>query len=190
MTKREIIDLQQRIGATPDGFWGPRSIAACQAHLKQLAPKLNPWPASTQAALQAFYASPGDESQLVALNVVDYGVRYDDQPVRSIRCHRKVADSLERILAGLADIPQGRDVLNRYAGCYNNRPMRGGSLPSLHARGAAVDLDPGDNRNKQAWPTSATMPIEVMEIFAMEGWTCAGAAWGRDAMHFQATFNQ
>lgn len=187
MNRQEIINLQQRIGATPDGFWGPRSIAACQAHLKQLAPKLNHWPASTQAALQAFYGSPGDESQLVAINVVDYGVRYDDQPVRSIRCHRKVADSLERILAGLADIPQGRDVLKRYAGCYNNRPMRGGSLPSLHARGAAVDLDPGDNRNRQAWPTSATMPIEVMEIFSMEGWTCAGAAWGRDAMHFQAT---
>lgn len=187
MNRQEIINLQQRIGATPDGFWGPRSIAACQAHLKQLAPKLTPWPASTQAALQAFYESPGDESQLVAINVVDYGVRYDDQPVRSIRCHRKVADSLERILAGLADIRQGRDILKRYAGCYNNRAMRGGSLPSLHARGAAVDFDPDTNRNRQAWPTSATMPIEVMEIFAMEGWTCAGAAWGRDAMHFQAT---
>lgn len=187
MNRQEIINLQQRIGATPDGFWGPRSIAACQAHLKQLAPKLNPWPASTQAALQAFFGSPGDESQLVALNVVDYGVRYDDQPVRSIRCHRKIADSLERILAGLADIPQGRAALKLYAGCYNNRQMRGGSLPSLHARGAAVDLDPGENRNRQAWPTSATMPIEVMEIFAMEGWTCAGSAWGRDAMHFQST---
>ena len=187
MNRQEIINLQQRIGATPDGFWGPRSIAACQAHLKQLRPSTSIWPSTTQAALQGFYGSPGDESQLVALNVVDYGVRYDNQPVRSIRCHRKIADSLERILAGLADIPQGRAALKLYAGCYNNRPMRGGSLPSLHARGAAIDLDPGENRNKQAWPTSATMPIEVMEIFTMEGWTCAGAAWGRDAMHFQAT---
>ena len=187
MTNEQIKAIQVKIGTEPDGFWGPRSIAACQAHLKTLEPKVNPWPASTQAALQGFYGDPGDEEQLVNLNVAAYGVRYDGQPVKSIRCHDKVADSLDRILAKLSDIPQGRDVLKQYAGCFNNRLMRGGSLPSLHARGAAIDLDPATNRNRQAWPTSATMPIEVMEIFAAEGWTCAGAAWGRDAMHFQAT---
>jgi hypothetical protein len=31
------------------------------------------------------------------------------------------------------------------------------------------------------------MPIEVMECFAREGWLSAGAFWGYDAMHFQAT---
>jgi hypothetical protein len=31
------------------------------------------------------------------------------------------------------------------------------------------------------------MPIQVMEEFAKEGWLAAGAFWGRDAMHFQAT---
>jgi hypothetical protein len=187
MKRDQIIEMQKRIGVTPDGFWGPRSIAACLAHLRQLRPSTSIFPSTSQAALQGFFGSPGDESQLVNLNCIEYGVRYDSQPVRSIRCHHKVANSLERILAGLADIPAGRDVLTRYAGCYNNRPMRGGSLPSLHARGAAIDLDPDTNRNKQAWPASATMPIEVMEVFASEGWTCAGAAWGRDAMHFQAT---
>ena len=65
--------------------------------------------------------------------------------------------------------------------------MRGGSLPSLHARGAAIDLDPGTNGLHTPWPTRATMPLEVMECFAREGWLAAGAFWGRDAMHFQAT---
>ena len=187
MTRSQIIKLQQRIGTSPDGFWGARSIAACQWHLKQLAPLNNPWPASSQASLQSFYGSPGDESQLVALDVRAYGVEYNGEPVRSIRCHRRVASSLGRILAGLSAIQEGRDVLRRYAGCYNDRLMRGGLLPSLHARGAAIDLDPDTNRLRQSWPSSATMPIEVMEIFAREGWTCAGAEWGRDAMHFQAT---
>lgn len=187
MTRDQIIDLQKRIGTTPDGIWGAKSIAACQAHLKALEPKVNPWPESTQAALQAFYGDAGDEEQLVNLNVAAYGVRYDGKPVKSIRCHRRVASSLGRILAGLSAIQEGRDVLRRYAGCYNDRLMRGGLLPSLHARGSAIDLDPDTNRLRQAWPTSATMPIEVMEVFAAEGWTCAGAAWGRDAMHFQAT---
>jgi len=57
----------------------------------------------------------------------------------------------------------------------------------LHARGAAVDFDPDRNGNKVSWPLSASMPIAVMEAFAREGWLSAGAFWGRDAMHFQAT---
>jgi hypothetical protein len=65
--------------------------------------------------------------------------------------------------------------------------MRGGSLPSLHARGAAIDLDADNNGNHVAWPVRATMPLEVMEAFAREGWLSAGAAWLRDGMHFQAT---
>ena len=69
----------------------------------------------------------------------------------------------------------------------NNRSMRGGSLPSLHARGAAIDLMPDQNANHTPWPSAATMPMEVMEAFAREGWLSAGAFWGRDAMHFQAT---
>ena len=65
--------------------------------------------------------------------------------------------------------------------------MRGGYTPSLHARGAAIDFDSYDNGNSTHWPVGATMPIGVMEEFAREGWVAAGAFWGRDAMHFQAT---
>jgi len=187
MNRDEIKALQEKIGAVPDGFWGARSIAACQEYLRKLRPSTSIWPSTSQAALQGFYGSPGDEEQLVNIDVSSYGVRYDEKPVKTIRCHHKVADSLERIISKLSEIPQGRYALKQYAGVYNDRPMRGGSLPSLHARGAAIDLDPSTNRNRQAWPVSATMPIEVMEIFAAEGWTCAGSAWGRDAMHFQAT---
>jgi hypothetical protein len=70
---------------------------------------------------------------------------------------------------------------------FNNRPMRGGSLPSLHARGAAIDLAPSTNQFRESWPRSANMPIEVMEAFSREGWVAAGAHWGYDAQHFQAT---
>jgi len=187
MTRQEITETQRRIGTVPDGFWGAKSIAACQKHLRALMPNPKPWPASSQAALTAFYGAPGDESQLIGISVTGLGVKYEGQAVRSIRCHRKVADSLLRIVTALSQIPEGREIIGKYAGVYNNRPMRGGSLPSLHARGAAIDLDPGSNRNKQAWPVSATMPLAVMEAFAAEGWLSAGAFWGRDAMHFQAT---
>ena len=185
MTRDRIKKIQSKIGATVDGFWGPRSIAACQAYLRSLAPAEGNWPSASQEALQGFYGSPGDESRLVSVNVEGLGLRYDGKPVKSIRCHDKVADSLKRVLTSLSKTHP--DILAQYAGVYNNRPMRGGSLPSLHARGAAIDLAPDTNRLSQSWPTSADMPFEVMCAFAAEGWTPAGAFWGRDAMHFQAT---
>jgi len=96
-----------------------------------------------------------------------------------------VADSLHRVLSSLARTHP--EILEKYAGCYNNRNMRGVSLPSLHARGAAIDLWPEKNGNHTAWPTRATMPLEVMEAFAKEGWKSAGAFWSRDGMHQEAT---
>jgi hypothetical protein len=186
MTEKEIKCIQARVGVVADGFFGPKSIAAVQAHLRAMMPKKNPWPGTSQEELTRFYGRAGDESKLIPMDVADLGMRYDGKPVRVLRCHRAVAASLLRVLQGIAAGPC-RSVLERYAGCYNNRPMRGGSLPSLHARGAAVDLDPDSNGNHTPWPSRATMPLEVMEQFAREGWTCAGAFWLRDPMHFQAT---
>lgn len=186
MNSKDIALMQAKIGTTPDGFWGPKSIAACQKHLRGLMPSRNPWPKADQASLTKFYGAAGDESQLVNADVSGLGLKYDGKPVKTVRCHRKVAASLVRVFTEISKSPN-RSVLEKYAGCFNNRAMRGGSLPSLHARGAAVDLDPDDNGNHIAWPTRATMPLEVMEAFAREGWVSAGAFWSRDAMHFQST---
>jgi hypothetical protein len=185
MTHAQIIALQNRIGTTPDGFWGPKSIAACQRHLQALMPSPNPWPKSDQSSLTKFYGAPGDESKLVRFDL-PRGTLYEGRLVRHTRAHERCFESLSRVLDAIAASPQ-TDILKEFAGVFNNRPMRGGSLPSLHARGAAIDLAPGSNGNKQAWPASATMPLEVMEAFAREGWLAAGAFWGRDAQHFQAT---
>jgi hypothetical protein len=121
----------------------------------------------------------------VNLDVSDLDVRYVGTRVKTIRCHANVSESLKRVLIALSVIYPG--ILRDYCGCYNNRPMRGGSLPSLHARGAAIDLDSEKNGNLDSWPIKASMPLIVMEAFAREGWLAAGAFWGRDAMHFQAT---
>jgi hypothetical protein len=185
MTRDRIKSIQIKIGVEVDGFWGPKSIAACQSYLRSLMPAESNWPRPSQESLQGFYGSPGDESKLVSVNVEGLGLKYDGKPVKSLRCHDKVADSLKRALESLAK--SHPDILAQYAGVYNNRTMRGGSLPSLHARGAAIDLAADTNRLSQSWPVSATMPLEVMEAFAREGWVAAGAFWGRDAMHFQAT---
>jgi hypothetical protein len=185
MTAAQIKAMQTRIGVEPDGFWGPKSIAACQSHLRALMPSPNPWPKSDQKSLTAFYGAPGDESRHVRINVTGLGVKYGGKTVNVILCHQKVADSLLRIITNLSRTHP--EILAQYAGVYNNRPMRGGSLPSLHARAAAIDLDPDRNAFKSSWPVAAHMPLEVMEAFAREGWLAAGAFWNYDAMHMQAT---
>ena len=186
-TRDEIRELQRRVGTTPDGIWGPLSRAAAQRWLQGMHPKPNPWPKTDQASLTGFYGAPGKVARHTRIDVKGLGVKFSGQTVRWVACNQACAESLERILHELAEMPEGRRVLAAYAGVYYNRPVRGGSTPSLHARAAAIDLDPATNGLRTPWPTRATMPIEVMEVFAREGWLCAGAAWGRDAMHFQAT---
>lgn len=134
----------------------------------------------------AHYGQPGDVSNLVLLPVSAMAnVRFDGVPVRNIRCHKLVAESLGRIICDLAKVAP--DILTRYAGCFNDRPMRGGTRKSKHAWGVAVDFDPGSNGLRTPWPEVATMPLEVMEVFSRHGWQSAGAFWGRDAMHFEMT---
>jgi hypothetical protein len=186
MTKSQIIHTQKRIGTKPDGFWGPKSIAACKRHLRALMPKSNPWPSSSQSAMRKFYGAPEDNSNIIPVPAPTWMRLYDtDRKVREISCHRKVAKSLLRALE--ASYKVAPDFAKRYFGCHVDRPMRGSRTPSTHAYGAAIDLAASTNTNKSHWPLRANMPIEVMECFAREGWLPAGAFWSRDAMHMQAT---
>ena len=191
MTPPDIAAMQRRIstGGFPlvsDGVWGPKSRSACQAYLRSLMPDPHPWPTADEDALSKYYGDAGDEDYLVRLPVSGLGVQYDGAAVAAIRCHKRVAHSLGKVIAAIAASPH-RGVLAYYAGCYNFRAMRGSSRISTHARGIAIDLAPNWNGNATQWPEKATMPLEAMEMFAREGWLSAGAFWGRDAMHFQAT---
>lgn len=190
MTRHQIQAMQARIGTAPDGFWGPQSIAACRRHLRALMPSPSPWPESDQASLRAFYGAPGDEANLVSIEL-PYPMTYDGKTVRRTRVHRKCAASLVRVLESIEGMfavrPDIVDEAGDFAGVFNFRAKRGGTSWSLHAWGAAIDLDADDNTFRDSWPMQADMPLEIMEAFAREGWLSAGAFWGYDAMHFQAT---
>jgi hypothetical protein len=177
--------LQKRVGAEVDYFWGPKSNAACQRYVKSFMPKVSPWPKPDDASMTAFYGKAGDESNLVNLDVAFLDMRYGGKKIKTLRCHRKVADSLLIALKEIATGPAAW-VLQEYGGCFNFRPMRGGSRPSKHSWGAAIDLAPGSNGLHTYWPTKATMPIEVMIAFARQGWVGLGWQINRDAMHFEA----
>lgn len=189
MEKSEIIAMQQKIGTTPDGFWGPKSIAACRKYLKSLMPTPNPWPKGDQQSLRKFYGQPGDESNLVTVNF-PFKTFYEGKEVKSFRCHKKVADSLLRVLRNIGSkYGSNKSIMEEatdYGGIFNFRNKRNGTTFSVHAWGAAIDLDVDDNTFRDSWPMKADMPLEIMEEFAKEGWTSAGAFWGYDAMHFEA----
>jgi hypothetical protein len=145
--------------------------------------------------LAGFYGSPGPEIERALVRVpVPYEMHlYDTQElVRYVSVHRKLEHALMRVFVHVMDryATHGERVeagVTRFYGIYNPRRMRGGSRWSMHAYGAAIDLDASRNGLNTHWPTKAAMPIGVMECFAREGWLAAGAAWGRDAMHFQWT---
>lgn len=188
MQSEQIKRIQKQVGAAPDGFWGPISVTLCQRYVRsRMEFSKNVWPKSDQISLEQFYGKPGDESRHAKIDVSGLGVAYEGVLKKTITCHVKVADSLKRVVEKLSKFEDGRFVLSRYDGCYNNRPMRGGTTPSLHARAAAVDFNADQNGNQTHWPTAAVMPFEVILAFADEGWLSAGVFWSRDAMHFQAT---
>jgi hypothetical protein len=60
--------------------------------------------------------------------------------------------------------PHIRDEAEDYGGVYNFRKKRGGTSYSLHAYGAAIDLDADDNSFRAAWPVAADMPLEIIEV--------------------------
>lgn len=186
----QIKRIQQECGAVPDGEWGPKSKAACKAYLQSLKPTPNPWPKQTTAALTAFYGWAGDESNLVVIPV-QFATYYDGKPVKSLRVHRKVADSLQRVFANIkVHFGGDRDVMDEvenYDGAFNFREKRGGGSLSLHAWGAAIDLDANENSFRDNWPVHGDMNWEIIKAFAREGWVSAAGEWNSDPMHFQAT---
>jgi hypothetical protein len=193
MTTAEIQRIQERIGVKPDGFWGPISTAAAKAHLAKLAPTPNPFP--VQSRVSEFYGAPGvpggftPPQRKIAL---PFTVYYEGNPVTHLRPHEKCADRLLAVFHRLAEIypdeasRRAAGILT-YDGLYHPRAMRGGTARSMHSWAIAIDLDAARNGNAAHWPMASSMPIEVMECFAAEGWLSAGAFWSRDAMHFQAT---
>lgn len=190
MTSEEIKNIQKTIGAKVDGFWGPESIKKCQAYLRSFMPNPSPWPKADQESLRKFYGEAGDESNLVTVDF-PFKTLYEGKEVKKFRCNKKVAASLIRVLTNIDNkYGKNRSILEEaedFGGVFNFRLKRGGSTYSLHAYGAAIDLDADDNTFRDSWPVKADMPLEIMVEFAKEGWISAGAFWGYDAMHFECS---
>lgn len=111
------------------------------------------------------------------------------RPVLNITCHKSVARSLvcvlDRINRLAAPEQIRKDGLNLFGGCYCYRPRRTSARLSLHAYGAAIDLDP-DRNAMGTPPKKAAMPGYAIEAFEAAGWRWGGNWKNPDPMHFEA----
>ncbi|MBT8777413.1 M15 family peptidase [Akkermansia muciniphila] len=153
------------------------------------------WPTEREVLSgDSIFGQPGDTGSLVTITL-PYPLRPSwspDTELTSITCHRLIAAPLTRIFQrtlehyGLDRIRELR--LDIYGGCFNNRPIRGGSRPSLHAWGIAVDLDPERNTLYMSAPEAAFSGPEYdafWSIVEKEGAFSLGRERNYDWMHFQ-----
>jgi len=115
------------------------------------------------------------------------------QTVSRIRCHKLEVVNVEAIFSdilkayGLEKIKAlGIDL---FGGCFNYRPMRGGSSWSRHAWGTAIDLDPARNQLHQQGDSAQFAKKEyrkMIDIFEAHGWLSLGRLKNYDWMHFEA----
>jgi hypothetical protein len=160
----------------------------------------NRWP--LQKECNAYFGNPGTaggkpspawQSANLVLVECPWVLRYEGTPVKGLRVHKNVADSLRRVLAAIWErVGQSQEEIDAigmstYGGGYNFRVMRGGSKLSMHSWGCALDFDP--ERNGLGDKTPA-MDHRVVEEFEREGWEWGGH-WSRpDGMHFQAAWSR
>ena len=112
--------------------------------------------------------------------------------VKKIQCHKLIADKLRNALTeilehyGLEEIKRlGIDI---YGGCFNYRLMRGGTKPSTHSWGVALDMDPDRNLLHETSKTARFARPEykpMIDIFYKNGFINLGVEKNFDWMHFQ-----
>lgn len=156
----ELSDLNKQIqtivGAHRDGIWGKNSARATLQHLgEEEVPDNMNWPDDDSSSqLIAFYGEPGSNQTRCNLPF-DLRLSWDlDRKIRSFACHKKVSSRMEEIFRRSHEKygdSRFRELrLDRWGGCLNVRYKRGSrSQWSVHAFGAAVDVDP--NRNRLRW---------------------------------------
>ena len=204
----QIKALEKNIDAGKvDGFLGPQTNVALDNLIflikhKRLpipfrdheVPQASRWPVEGGSTLKERFGAPGESNLMSITPAFPHKLSWDPGTVvRTIRCHKKVADSLEIILKNvLKEYGQQRITelgLDLYGGCYNLRNKRGGSSKSMHSWGIAIDYHPSKNRLKWHQDKALFAIPEYdkwWEIWEDEGWVSLGRVRDFDWMHVQA----
>lgn len=173
---------------------GKREIVT-RKPIKGYEPVKSKFPRQKECA--TFYGKPGKAvaDQLVMIDLpmkfrIDYAL---GQTVSRISIHKKCLSSAKSAIDAIVSHYGEEDMralgLDRFAGSYNHRKMRGGSSWSMHAYGCALDFYAGPNGLRVKAPDalfSGAAYVKFFDIWEDHGWTSLGRAIGRDWMHVQA----
>lgn len=151
------------------------------------------WPKPDANSLTSYYGAVGTRQIKMTLPY-PFRLAWDvSKTVSTITCHELVVPSLTTVLTNVEQA-YGKDIsklgLDLFGGCLNVRQMRGGSSPSTHSWGIALDFDP--LRNQLKWKSDKANFAKPeynqwWDIWESSGWTSLGRTKNYDWMHVQAT---
>ena len=139
------------------------------------------------------YGEAGDLSNIVKFTF-PFPMTYAGQPSKSVQVHKLVHKQLTDIFAeilstfGLEKIKKLK--IDRHSGAFNVRNKRGGSTPSIHSWGIAIDITAEFNDLKTKAPDALFSKPEYKEfidIWYKHGFKSFGRELGYDYMHFQVS---
>lgn len=205
-----VLDAQGHEPGLIDGYWGHNTQEALTSWLSAQAGTVAtvvrepiitaPSPASIprQADMASFYGTPGPTGTVekrLAFAEAPLPMRLDwdlDTRVTRLRVHEMCAQPLTKALAEVVrhygEFQWRRLGLDRFAGGYNPRKMRGSTSWSTHAYGCAVDFYAAPNALRTRCPQALFCGPEYqpfLDIMQAHNWLPAVRLWGADAMHFQ-----
>ncbi len=112
--------------------------------------------------------------------------------IKRFKCHVLVKSNLENIFKDVLDYYGIMAIeqlgLDKFGGCFNIRPRRGGIKLSVHSWGLAVDIDP--ERNQLKWGSDKAQLAKpeykpFWQIVEKYGGISLGKTKNYDWMHFQ-----
>lgn len=152
-----------------------------------------------QADARTFYGTPGAggtvEKQLVMATLpvamrIDWNLSQKSTRVQlHTKCQASAMSAMEQIVRHYGEDRWRKLGLDRNAGTYNPRKMRGGTSWSMHAYGCAWDFYAAPNGLTTRCPQALFCKDDYkafFDIWEAHGWLSLGRAIGRDWMHVQA----
>ncbi len=192
MNKELVKAIQKKVGTTPDGIIGDKTLAALAAALEVSLSEATTLP--TQAQVRAgtsIFGRAGCEDELVNI-VPPYTLYYEGKAVKTIRVHRLIAGRVEAALRAVLE-HYGQEAISRlgldvYSGSYNYRSTSTGSSLSMHAWGIALDFDAEHNSYAMKKPKARFSGAEYdawWRIWEEQGAVSLGRERDVDWMHLQ-----
>lgn len=147
----------------------------------------------SNAEMEMYFGKADPKGNYLVTIDLPYTFYYDQQPVKRMRCHKKVATAFLNVFKDIL-AHYGNDRIKAlgidvYGGCFNYRLMRGSKTRlSMHSWGTAIDLDPNRNTLKETSATARFARPEykaMIDIFYKHGFVSLGREKNYDWMHFQ-----